>query len=464
MSKKTRTILFSFLAILFLLTALIATFYSQGYRFDFERKKVVQTGAFSFKVWPKGALIYLDGKLSKKTDFLFGNAFIENLLPKKYKIEIKKDGYHPWQKSLEISEKWVTEAKNVFLIPKNPRFIISENEVENFFFSPDEKKVVLKKGVEEDWNLNLLDLEKNKQFPLFKGEQLLKKDRKIKFIDLNWSADSKKILLKIIDKEFEYFIIELDKERSLISLDFLGKELIEVSFDPENSQRIFFIQNLTDKNSLFSVDYNKREISQPILENLITYQIFNGSLFWLDREGFFFQADLSGRKIRSFNLTPFSLKPEGQYQIIIFPKKIFLKENGNFYFFDENYQSFEKILEKVKEVKISPDFKKMVYFTDYEIWILFLEAAQGQPQKKEGEKLFLTRFSEKIGDVFWYTSHYLIFNTGNIIKIAEIDDRDKINICDLFEFKNSKIFWNKIYKKLYLLSEGDLYSSGKLLP
>lgn len=98
MTKRQRAFLFSICAIFFVSATLFAIFYSQGYRLDFEKKMVTQTGAFYFKVLPKGAQVYLDGQLKKKTDFLFGAAFIENLLPKKYNVQIKKDGYFTWEK------------------------------------------------------------------------------------------------------------------------------------------------------------------------------------------------------------------------------------------------------------------------------------------------------------------------------------------------------------------------------
>ena len=93
-----------------------------------------------------------------------------------------------------------------------------------------------------------------------------------------------------------------------------------------------------------------------------------------------------------------------------------------------------------------------------------MEQIYDQPQRHVGEKVFLTRFSEKIDEVFWYTNHYLVFNVGNRIKIVEIDDRDKINIVDFTEFKEPKTFWNQSNKKLYILSEEILYTSKKLVP
>lgn len=83
---------------MFLLIAPSIVLYSQGYRIDFENKKITQTGGLFLKISPKQADIYLNGKLSRKTDFFFGSALIENLLPKKYKLEIKKTGYQSWKK------------------------------------------------------------------------------------------------------------------------------------------------------------------------------------------------------------------------------------------------------------------------------------------------------------------------------------------------------------------------------
>src|SRR4030042_5390440 len=104
MTKKTRTILFLALLFIFILLAPSIIFYSFGYRFNFETKAIVKTGAFYFKVLPKSAqisIVPLDNKGNfieekrtlKKTDFFFGAALIENLLPKKYQVEITKDGF-----------------------------------------------------------------------------------------------------------------------------------------------------------------------------------------------------------------------------------------------------------------------------------------------------------------------------------------------------------------------------------
>lgn len=482
MTRKTRTILFFICLFLFLLIAPAVVFYSQGYRFDFEKKKVTQTGAFYFKVLPKSAQIYFDGRLKKKTDFIFGSVLIENLLPKTYNIQIKKEGYLAWEKTLEIKEKQVTEAKNILLIPESLGFSVLSKEVKDFFFSPDEKKIILEEIRENGWQINLYDLKNNVKSYLIGEKDIAKsKKSKVDFLSLEFSPDSKRILLKVGFKEEEkYFILDMEKiPPDLISLDFLGADIENISFNPQVPKKIFFTklsekkikENKISKNSeLFEANWEAKEISQTILGNLITYDIFGGNIFLISNEGFLFRTDLSGKRQEQLSFLPFPIKEEINYQLLVSFPKILLKEDNNLYFFDQDLGNFKELSLPVNNFSLSPDLKKIVYFNNYEIWILFLEEKLGQPQKKVGEEIFLTRFSEKIGEVFWLTSHYLIFNTGNKIKIAEIDDRDRINIVDLFsikgqvKFENSKIFWNKNEKKLYILSEENLFVSKKLIP
>ncbi|MDI6591372.1 MAG: hypothetical protein QME61_00290 [Patescibacteria group bacterium] len=429
MTKKTRTILFLICFLLFLLITPTVVFYSQGYRFDFENKKITQTGGIFLKVSPKQVEIYLNGKLKEETDFFFGSALIEELSPKKYEVKIKKEGYHFWQKNLEIKEKQVTEAKNIVLIPENPNFNILGKGIDDFYFSPNEKKIILKEIEEKGWALKLYDIERKVKSHLIGEEDISKTE--VDLLNLNFSADAKKIFLEVgTEEQLKHFTLEIDKIPVVLTES-------EKPWPPLKT-------------------------SPP--SNIITYQIVGEDIYYLDNSGHLFKSDFSFEPKIKITEVPFPVQQETEYQLKVFSDFVFLKENQILYQFNPSSKSFEKVFEPVKGLIISPDFKKIVYFNDYEIWILFLKEVFDQPQKKAGEQLFLTRFSEKIGQIFWYTSHYLIFNVGNKIKVAEIDDRDGINIYDIAEFKNPKIFWTSIQpQRLYVLSNENLYFSEPLL-
>jgi hypothetical protein len=136
------------------------------------------------------------------------------------------------------------------------------------------------------------------------------------------------------------------------------------------------------------------------------------------------------------------------------------KINGELYYLNKSgylFKDKEKLIDlPFGNFKISPEAKKIVLINDYEIWVLFIESS---------EKRFLTRFSKKIGEIFWYNSDYLLFRIGNEIKITEIDNRDRLNIVNLADFKETqKIFFNQNDKKLYILNKDNFLVSEKLLP
>lgn len=428
MTKRSRTILFLIFISLFILIVPPIVLYTQGYRLDIGEKKLKQTGGFSLKIDPRQAEIYIDGESKKTTDMFFGSAFIDNLLPQKYKIEAKKEGYHSWEKNLEVKEKEVTEAKNIVLFPNNPNLTLLSQGVKNLWFSPDGKKLITKEMNQNGWGLKLYNLDKN-----IKSQLLNERDVYINGADLlglEFSQDSKEIYLDIGMKEQE-------KNFSLI----LDKTPVAL----------------------------EERIKPLIPDNVIAYQKINNEIYYLDDSGQIFRTDQSfGQKIKLSDAV-FPIKQETEYKLTVIQDLIFLQEEKNLYLLNQDTKSFDGIqrpfdifFDRINSLKASPDNKKLVYFSDNEIWVLFIKDDLGQPHKTAGEKLFINRFSEKIGDVFWINSSYLAFNVGDKIKISEIDDRDKMNIIDFIELKNPKILWDENNKKLNILSEGNLYSSESL--
>jgi len=269
---------------------------------------------------------------------------------------------------LEVKEKQVTEAKNIFLAPAKVDFTILSKNIEDFWISSDGKKAVFLENnipLETGQALKLYDLEKNVKSYLVGLSASL--------THLEWLPDGKEIYLDIGGQSFT---LKLDK---------------------------------------FPLALKKRAASKAP-ENIL----------------------------------------------IVFGDYTFPKEGQTLYFFNKDSQMFEKILEGLKGLKASPDNKKLVFFSDSEIWIFYLKDKAEQPTKKAGERQFLVRLSEKIGDVFWLNDNYLIFSAGNKIKISETDERDRLNIADIATFENPKMFFNSADKKIYIQSKEILSSSEKL--
>ena len=413
MTKKTRTTLFITCLFLFICATPVAVLYSQGYRFNFEEKKFIQTGGIFFKTQPKQAEIYLDGKLKKKTSFIFGSLLVSNLIPNKYEVQVKKEGYHSWQKTLEVKERQVTEAKSIVLFPEDVTLDVLTQGVEKLWFSPDQRKIILKENTQNNWALKLYEIDKDLKSHLIDNRDISTKSSNL--LSLEFSEDSKEVTILVeLTESIRYFKFSLD------------------TFPPILTQTA---------------------PPSPLPQNIITQKEINTDTYALINLGHLYKNQ------DKLTQTPFPIKQETEYKLEIFRDFIFLLENEDLYQFDKETQSFEKILEGIQYLKMSPDKNRLACFSNQEIWILFLSDVNGGLQKKAGDKVFLIRLSGKIDNPFWLNSHYLIFNMGEVVKITEVDERDRVNIIDIAEIKNPEIFWNKTDKRLYILSEGNLYFS-----
>lgn len=453
MRKRKKIFFIGFFSLIFFISALCLILYSFGYVFDLEKKKIVSTGSFYFKTYPKECEIYLNGKFIKKTDPILGTAIIKNLKPDIYNIEIKKEGFSPWKKELEIKEKFVTEAKNIFLFPKNFNLSLITKDVDNFFIFKE--NILLKKGGEENWYFTLLNLKDLKEDVVldkkdFKNEQLSFE---------NLILNEEKAILELKDKKEKYFYL-LD----ISTTPFIILKKINL---PKNSENIIFHPSLDEiifeKEGKF-FEYNLKEniISQIFKVDILALFPLKDSFLLLSKDGFLYKNNFEGKIIEILNKTPFYFKENAKYKIISDNNAsfIFLKEcdqKCTLYSLNREDSSFKKIFENVKDIVFSPKLDKAIIYSNHEIWILFLKDYLEQPIKKEGELIFLNRFSKEIIESSWFNKNYIIFNTDNRVKISEIDNRDGINIVDLVNLENKKIFLTKDFKLLILEKEGKLF-------
>ncbi len=434
--------------------------YSQGYRLDIANRKIVQTGAFYFRVDPRSVEIEINSlavekTISKSTDFIFGTAFIENLLPAKYSVTLKKDRFHPWRKELEINEKMVTEIKNVTLVPENPEFSVSIENIDDFFYFPETDKIVIKTTKNDTGKkfqqLSSYNSRSGTVIPFFSY------DEKTLVEKLEISQRSEKALIKTERNNlFVYHIADLTGKNEPIILD-LPKETNKILFDSANSRKLIFL----NEGNLFSHNYETKE-EILLANNVSTFNLrANGNLFWLSNEGFLMRNPGNPQKI---NKTPLEIETEAIYEIF-FPNSIetMIKKNDKFYLLDRETLEFKKTFETSYDPVVSPDLQKIAYHNNHEIRIFFLQTTIDQPQRSYGETVFLTRFSERIENVNWYTSHYLSFTVSDEIKIIEIDNRDNINIVSFEKPDMQKMFFNYRDKKFYILKNKEIFVSKQMI-
>ncbi|OHA62076.1 MAG: hypothetical protein A2117_00340 [Candidatus Wildermuthbacteria bacterium GWA2_46_15] len=465
MTKRTRTFLFFACSIAFLIVTPTVLLYNQGYRLDLSTAQITKTGAFYFGVSPRGSDVFINGQLKKRTDFFFGSALIEELLPGNYLVEIKKEGYFPWKKNLEVKAMAVTEENDVVLFPEKTDFQIFAKGVERFFPSPSGKKALLQKKDSQGQYLTLFDFlgQNNVEKVFVREKDLYKKNGTVFFLDLQWSTDSQKILMRyaINEQEKIFWADTQQNPASPVALDFL-KDFEKVDFSPDspNGRKFLGLKEQT----LFSGDLDSKRTTE-ILNHVLAFGSLEGKIYLLENSGFVFRIDnLAAAEKQKLNDVPLAIKDEVSYGLELSPSGLFLREADSLFFLDEKTKSFVEISESIRDFKISPDEEKLAYFNNSEISIYFLKERVGQPQKKAGDRILLARFSQKISQLYWLNNDYLIFVVGDKIKISEIDDRDQPNVVEIAELRNPQIFFKKDNKKASVLTEGNFLLSANLLP
>ena len=191
------------------LTLLISIF-ARGYKINLNPNSnslITATGILSATSKPKGASVYLNDRLVTATDDTL------NLKPNTYQLKIVKDGYLPWQKTIEIKKETVFQS-NAQLFRSVPDLSpLTYTGAINPAISPDQTKIVYSvasASASTDNGLFIIDLNKNFTLPLSRN---LPRQLSPNLTNLNWSnftftfsPNSEQILATNQEKNISYLL------------------------------------------------------------------------------------------------------------------------------------------------------------------------------------------------------------------------------------------------------------------
>ncbi len=461
MTHRTRRCIFYIFLFFFVVLASSIILYAQGYSFDWQKKSPVITGAFYFKSYPKEADIYINNKYEGKT-----TKFIRRLPPGEYDIKISKQDYSDWQKTLMVKSKLVTEAQNIVLVKKTitPN-LITDNNVKYLIFSPDKKKIVYLTDPQPA--LRLIDLTNNTDIQIYPAIVPAETGYAVSLPSLNnlsdilWSSNGERLILSFANNR--YYILNLKNPIEIININNLIKILsnyklysIEnLSFHPQNSDRIYF----HFKNNLYFIEINNSNpnnslISSPIVYNALTYAIYNDKILYIDTNGEFYKTSLDGLSFKKFFDIPV-FKPE---QSIVIINDEILAIDRSLYLLNSQAQVFDKIADNIEEIILSGDRKKILWRTQNEIGVMWLEPElESVPRSRYETEIIKT--AQDISQAIWYTktNQQIIVVAENEIAITELDNRSTRNTADIIMIQNPRVFYNETNDAFYILSDEKLY-------
>lgn len=113
-SMKKTTLAVVFGIILILAGTVVAILFARGYNFDISKKELSSTGILVATSDPDGASVSV--QTPDRASLRSATNSTMNMSPGTYKVKIQKDGFTPWEKSVEIKKEEVFKT-NVFLFP-----------------------------------------------------------------------------------------------------------------------------------------------------------------------------------------------------------------------------------------------------------------------------------------------------------------------------------------------------------
>lgn len=234
---KYRVPVFFSIFILVLAGTFAAVKFAQGYRLDLTNKRLKPTGLLVVTSTPKGAQVFINGELKTATDNTLA------LEPGEYQVEIKKNGFTPWQKKLLIEKELVTSA-DAYLFPLVPDLKpLTVNGAVNPQISPDGTKIVYgvapaaskSAALTEEAGLWVMDLADFLFFNRAPRQIAVNKLHDFSSATYSWSYDSRQILVEFKTGE-KYLLDPNQLNPSPVNVAASLKDIYQVWENEEKAQ------------------------------------------------------------------------------------------------------------------------------------------------------------------------------------------------------------------------------------
>lgn len=210
-------VIYTLVSALFIIVgSLIAIRFAQGYRFSFSRQNppVRATGLLAANSFPTGAQVLVDGKLIGATDDTF---YLE---PGSYQVEITREGYNPWQKTVQIQPELVFQT-NAQLFRRVPSLTpLTYTGVSRILPSPDGEKVLFHTASASARNRNGLYVLRLNTSLLNAAPEPLHILEETPGLELDtaefiWSPDNTQVMLLTSQREV---LLDVNRKNSLAAL------------------------------------------------------------------------------------------------------------------------------------------------------------------------------------------------------------------------------------------------------
>jgi len=454
----------------FFVTVGIVLFYTYGYRFSTNRGIFVYTGSLTIDANPDAISIKINGELvpDSQLGVLNKASHISGLAPGEYQIEVTAPGYQSWQKKVIIESGKSTEYWNVLLTKENPEILTLPNTAGSVRAFPSPKKNLVALAKKQDNELVIVTYDTDQET----GEQVFSLPD-ANLLDnqsdgVEWSPEAEKLLIPVEHAgKREYYVVDVDTTASTLMTQFTTDTPKRkfVRWHPRERATLLYLDN----QSLYQIDTRATEWTiETMYPNVISYDISSGNAYTLTPNGIIVKYPLDSsnyalEKGLQVTTSPIPITTESEYFVVMYDdSRISLLETktGTFWLYNkEESLEMNKVATGIKGTQFSDDGKKLLYYGDTDISVVYLRDWEVQPVRLAGTHQQIIRLSTPLTQVQWTKDYEHIFyaNAGQI-QFAELDNRDYRNIGNFLTLPNPplQLFSRFEEDRVYIISDTGL--------
>ncbi len=428
MSLSFRRTLFGIFILLFILIGVGAIYYSQGYRFDFSTLSIHKTGAVYVEAFPKGVQIYIGDQLYQDKSGIFqGGTLVSNVIPKRYRVVIKKDGYYDYEKNIEVFPSQVVRLLNIHLIPKSVTALLSANAIKG--------STII--DISDSGKVLTLDSKTSTYYST----------------DLSQSTPvqtniTQKILL-LTKQKINRLLFYPQMDTSFIALTSKGVYRADIS-----AKSLSLIEGgslsmiRSERNNLYllvpSPPISKKIASTSTLMDTIDL-VLNNKISEIT-------LPVASESIKDFDI--------GNNLIAV------LQNNGALWLYDYSGNPMVQIAHSAKLMAFSDDNTKLMFQDeDGKTFVYLMDDELASLDSRNGQTVRLGIIDpQNVKNIWWFPdSFHLILQYPDKIVLAEVTLKEPNNHFLITPYQGN-LYYDKDSKKLYVLSDGilTLYNIGAL--
>jgi hypothetical protein len=221
-----------------MLTTILLVAYGQGYGYDFKTHRFELNSLMVFNSSPQGATIVINGKtLTKRTPYR------ATFVAGSYDVEVKKDGYRPWRKTVVVNPPEVSFLSTIVLVPNELTIdtLTPDDNVSHLAASPDHRHLayVSSGPTPGAW---LVSPDRRQPTKLLTPRAATADQPAEVIQDLSWSNDSSHLLVRTQIGTTNHYLVVASNGGATTDLTQLFKfDLAGLQFNPNDWRELYWI-------------------------------------------------------------------------------------------------------------------------------------------------------------------------------------------------------------------------------